>query len=192
VRSSQEVTLRGKRLTLSNLDKVLYPKAGFTKAQVIDFYLRIAPLLLRHLRDRPLTLKRYPDGVEGGYFYEKNCPAHRPPWVRTASIRSARNERATQYCLVQDAATLAWAANLADLELHVPLHRGCRRAPARGGEGRSLRSLAHLEAEAAAPRVIPGWEEKGRLLPKPPRNPAAPPGKAVRPSRRGEAPRRSG
>jgi bifunctional non-homologous end joining protein LigD len=121
--SSQEVTIRGKRLTLSNLDKIFYPKAGFTKAQVIDFYLRIAPALLPHLRDRPLTLKRYPNGVAGEYFYEKNCPSHRPPWVKTAPIWSDQNQRVMQFCLVQDLATLAWAVNLADLEMHVPLHR---------------------------------------------------------------------
>ncbi|MGZ6123917.1 MAG: non-homologous end-joining DNA ligase [Myxococcales bacterium] len=121
--SSQEVAIRGRRLTLSNLDKVFYPKAGFTKAQVIDFYLRIAPVLLPHLRDRPLTLKRYPNGVDGEFFYEKNCPAHRPSWVKTAPIWSDRNQRLMQFCLVQDVATLAWAANLADLEMHVPLHR---------------------------------------------------------------------
>ena len=121
--SSQEVTIRGKRLTLSNLDKVFYPKAGFTKAQVIDFYLRIAPALLPHLRDRPLTLKRYPNGVDGQFFYEKNCPSHRPPWVKTAPIWSDQNQRVMQFCLVQDVATLAWATNLADLEMHVPLHR---------------------------------------------------------------------
>ena len=121
--SSQEVTIRGKRLTLSNLDKVFYPKAGFTKAQVIDFYLRIAPALLPHLRDRPLTLKRYPNGVDGQFFYEKNCPSHRPPWVKTAPIWSDQNQRTMQFCLVQDVATLAWATNLADLEMHVPLHR---------------------------------------------------------------------
>ena len=121
--SSQEVTIRGKRLTLSNLDKVFYPKAGFTKAQVIDFYLRIAPALLPHLRDRPLTLKRYPNGVDGQFFYEKNCPSHRPPWVKTAPIWSDQNQRTMQFCLVQDVAMLAWATNLADLEMHVPLHR---------------------------------------------------------------------
>ena len=121
--SPQEVAIRGRRLTLKNLDKVFYPKAGFTKAQVIDYYLRIAPVLLPHLRDRPLTLKRYPDGVEGEFFYEKNCPAHRPPWVKTAPIWSDQNQRAIQFCLVQDVATLAWATNLADLEMHVPLHR---------------------------------------------------------------------
>jgi bifunctional non-homologous end joining protein LigD len=123
VTSSQEVTIRGKRLTLSNLDKVFYPKTGFTKGQVLDYYLRIAPALLPHLRDRPLTLKRYPNGVEGQYFYEKNCPAHRPPWVKTAPVWSDHNGRTMQFCLVQDLATLAWAVNLGDLEMHVPLHR---------------------------------------------------------------------
>ena len=121
--SSQEVVIEGKRLKLTNLSKVLYPKAGFTKAQVLDYYLRIAPALLPHLRDRPLTLKRYPDGVDGEYFYEKNCPAHRPPWVKTAPIWSDQNQRVMHFCLVQDVATLAWAVNLADLEMHVPLHR---------------------------------------------------------------------
>ena len=121
--SSQEVVIEGKRLKLTNLTKVLYPRAGFTKAQVIDYYLRVAPALLPHLRDRPLTLKRYPDGVEGGHFYEKNCPAHRPPWVKTAPIWSDQNQRVMHFCLVQDVVTLAWAVNLADLEMHVPLHR---------------------------------------------------------------------
>ena len=121
--SSQEVQIQGKRLVLSNLDKVLYPKAGFTKGQVLDYYLRIAPALLPHLRDRPLTLKRYPNGVEAPYFYEKNCPSHRPPWVKTAPIWSDQNRRTMQFCLVQDVASLAWAVNLADLEMHVPLHR---------------------------------------------------------------------
>ncbi len=121
--SSQEVAIRGRRLTLSNLEKVFYPKAGFTKARVIDYYLRVAQALLPHLRDRPLTLKRYPNGVEGAFFYEKNCPSHRPPWVKTAPIWSDQNQRVMQFCLVQDVATLIWAANLADLEMHVPLHR---------------------------------------------------------------------
>src|SRR5438132_2140090 len=74
-----------RRVEVSNLDKVLYPKAGFTKADVIDYYIRVAPALLPHLRNRALTLKRYPDGVEGEFFYEKQCPSHRPPWVRTAA-----------------------------------------------------------------------------------------------------------
>src|SRR3954469_7328498 len=117
--TGSEVAIGNKRLKLTNLDKVLYPKTGFTKAQVIYYYLRIAPVLLPHLRDRPLTLKRYPNGVEGEFFYEKNCPSHRPPWVKTAPVWSDQNEREMQFCLIQDVATLAWATNLADLEMHV-------------------------------------------------------------------------
>jgi bifunctional non-homologous end joining protein LigD len=119
--SDAEVAIGNKRLKLSNLDKVLYPKAGFTKAQVIDYYLRVSDALLPHLRNRPLTLKRYPNGVDQPYFYEKRCPSHRPSWVRTADVYSERNASAVPYCLVNDVATLVWAANLADLELHVPL-----------------------------------------------------------------------
>ena len=115
------IEIQGRRLKLSNLDKVLYPKPGFTKAQVIDYYVRIAPVLLPHLRDRPLTMKRYPEGVDGAFFYEKNCPAHRPPWVKTASVWSEGNQRWMEYCLIQDLPTLVWAANLADLELHTSL-----------------------------------------------------------------------
>jgi bifunctional non-homologous end joining protein LigD len=118
------VDIQGKQLRLSNLDKVLYPQAGFTKAQVIDYYVRISPVLLPHLRDRPLTMKRYPEGVEAGFFYEKNCPSHRPPWVQTAPVWSDGNQRWMKYCLIQDLPTLVWAANLADLELHTSLSRG--------------------------------------------------------------------
>ena len=110
-----EVEVEGRRLSLSNLDKVLYPRAGFTKGEVIDYYTRIAPALLPHLRDRPLTLKRYPNGVDGQYFYEKNCPAHRPDWVRTERVDKIG------YCVCDDLATLVWLANLADLELHPSL-----------------------------------------------------------------------
>jgi bifunctional non-homologous end joining protein LigD len=89
---------------------------------VIDYYTRIAPVLLPHLEGRPLTLKRYPNGVEGGHFYEKRCPDHRPDWVRTAGVWSGRNEGEVNYCLCEDLATLVWLGNLADLELHTPLH----------------------------------------------------------------------
>jgi len=106
---------------LSNLAKVFYPETGFTKGQMIDYYVRIAPLLLPHLKQRPLTLKRYPNGVTGMYFYEKNCPGHRPEWVQTASVWSSGNNRWMKYCLVQDLATLVWCANLADIELHTSL-----------------------------------------------------------------------
>jgi bifunctional non-homologous end joining protein LigD len=114
-----EVEVDGRRLRLSNLDKVMYPAVGFTKGQVIDYYTRIAPVLLPHLRGRPLTLKRYPDGVEGEHFYEKQCPSHRPDWVATAPIETGR--KTIDFCLANDLPTLVWAANLADLELHTSL-----------------------------------------------------------------------
>jgi bifunctional non-homologous end joining protein LigD len=118
-----DVSIDDRRLSLSNLDKLLYPQAGFTKGHVIDYYTRIAPVLLPHLRDRPLTLKRYPDGVEKGHFYEKRCPSHRPDWVRVAPVWSGRNEGDINYCVADDLATLVWLANLADLEMHTPLAR---------------------------------------------------------------------
>jgi bifunctional non-homologous end joining protein LigD len=116
-----ELVVKGKKLAVSNLDKVLYPKVGFTKGQVIDYYIRIAPMLLAHLKDRPLTMKRYPNGVDKEFFYEKNCPTHRPKWVKTAKVWSEGNDRYMNYCLAQDLPTLVWAANLADLELHTSL-----------------------------------------------------------------------
>jgi bifunctional non-homologous end joining protein LigD len=110
-----EVEVEGRRLSLSNLDKVMYPSTGFTKGQVIDYYTRIAPAVLPHLRGRPLTLKRYPNGVEGQYFYEKNCPSHAPEWVRKERVGEI------DYCICEDLPTLVWLANLADLELHPSL-----------------------------------------------------------------------
>lgn len=117
------VDVDGRTLKLSNLDKVLYPEVSFTKGQVIDYYTRIAPVLLPHLRDRPLTLKRYPNGVDAEYFYEKQCPSHRPPWVETAPVWSGHNQRTIDFCLVNNRPTLVWVANLASLELHTALHR---------------------------------------------------------------------
>jgi bifunctional non-homologous end joining protein LigD len=117
-----EVDIDGHVLSLSNLDKVMYPRTGFTKGQVVDYYTRIAPALLPHLRGRPLTLKRYPNGVEGEFFYEKQCPRHRPDWVRTAAVPSRRNGgRTIEYCLAEDLPTLVWLAQLGDLELHTSL-----------------------------------------------------------------------
>lgn len=117
----QEVELDGRTLRLTNLEKVLYPHTGFTKSELIRYYAEIAPVLLGHLRDRPLTLKRYPDGVRGEHFYEKQCPAHRPDWVQTTAVWSGRSEREIDYCLCQDLPTLVWLGNLADLELHPSL-----------------------------------------------------------------------
>jgi bifunctional non-homologous end joining protein LigD len=117
-----EVQIDGRTLSLSNLDKLMYPEAGFTKGHVIEYYTRVAPVLLAHLRDRPLTLKRYPDGVEGPHFYEKQCPSHRPDWVRTTVVGSSRaRDGKINFCLADDLPTLVWLANLADLELHTSL-----------------------------------------------------------------------
>jgi bifunctional non-homologous end joining protein LigD len=118
-----QLVVENRTLAVSNLDKVLWPKAGFTKGEMIHYYIQIAPALLPHLKDRPLTMKRYPDGVEGEFFYEKNCPSHRPKWVKTARVWSEGNQREMQYCLAQDLPTLVWAANLADIELHTSLSR---------------------------------------------------------------------
>jgi bifunctional non-homologous end joining protein LigD len=114
-----EVEVEGRRLRLSNLDKVLYPEAGFTKGQVIDYYTRAAPWLLPHLRGRALTLKRYPNGVDAGHFYEKQKPSHAPEWVRSLPI--VAGGRAIDFVLCDDLPTLIWLANLADLELHPSL-----------------------------------------------------------------------
>jgi bifunctional non-homologous end joining protein LigD len=121
VRHGVEIELEGRTLKLTNLDKVLYPRTGFTKRDLIAYYAQIAPVLLPHLHDRPLTLKRYPNGVDGEFFYEKRSPAHRPDWVQTATIASDRSKREIPYTLCQDLPTLIWLANLADLELHPSL-----------------------------------------------------------------------
>jgi bifunctional non-homologous end joining protein LigD len=120
-RSTVTVEVEGRRIALRNLDKVFFPDAGFTKGDVLDYYVRIAPVLLPHLRDRPLTLKRYPEGVTGTFFYEKRCPRHRPPWVRTAPIWSEGNQEHMRYCVVDGVAALVWVVSIADLELHTPL-----------------------------------------------------------------------
>jgi bifunctional non-homologous end joining protein LigD len=123
---SVRVRVEDRVLTVTNLDKVLYPAAAFTKGQVIDYYLRIAPVLLPHIAGRPLTLKRYPNGVQGDYFYEKHAPAHRPDWVPTAAIDSPSSGKASKtvrYVVAGDLPTLIWLANLACLEMHTPMWR---------------------------------------------------------------------
>ncbi|HVU25811.1 MAG TPA: non-homologous end-joining DNA ligase [Opitutus sp.] len=122
-RDGTTLDVAGRQVAVSNLDKILYPQSGFSKADVIDYYVRIAPALLPHLRRRPLTLKRYPNGVDRPFFYEKRCPPHRPGWVRTAAIYSRRKNETTEHCVVDNLPTLVWAANLADLELHPALAR---------------------------------------------------------------------
>jgi bifunctional non-homologous end joining protein LigD len=120
------VQVDGRELTLSNLDKVLYPEHGFAKGEVIDYYTRIAPVLLPHLADRPATRKRYPDGVDAGSFFEKNAPSHTPSWVRRATLPtpgSTRGHETLDFVVIDDLPTLVWCANLAALELHIPQWR---------------------------------------------------------------------
>src|SRR5438067_6434422 len=119
--ADQIVEIEGKQLKLTNLDKVFYPSVGFTKGQVIDYYARIAPVLVPHLKNKPLTLKRYPNGVNQPPFFEKNATKHRPDWVKTAPIWSEGNQRDVHYILANDLATLVWVANLASIELHPSL-----------------------------------------------------------------------
>jgi bifunctional non-homologous end joining protein LigD len=117
-----QLEIDGRRLDVSNLQKVFYPQTGFTKGQLIDYYIKISPYLLPHLKNRPLTLKRYPEGVEGFFFYEKKCPSPHPDWIKTFDVpRSERGD--INYCLVNNLSALVWAADLADLELHAFLHR---------------------------------------------------------------------
>lgn len=121
-RTKTIVEVAGKRLELSNLDKVLYPQTGFTKGQVIDYYRRISPFLLPHLEGHPLTLKRYPHGVHESYFYEKRCPSFRPQWMEVKQTPT-RSDKPLKFCVVNDEPGLVWVANLASLELHVLLSR---------------------------------------------------------------------
>jgi bifunctional non-homologous end joining protein LigD len=116
-----EIEVQGRTLRLSNREKVLFPRSGFTKGEMVDYYAAVGPVLLPHLTGRPLTLKRYPDGVEGPSFYEKRCPSHRPEWVRTAPVWTERVQAEIDYCLAEDLPTLIWAANLASIELHPSL-----------------------------------------------------------------------
>jgi bifunctional non-homologous end joining protein LigD len=125
-----DVDVQGRQLKLSNLNKLMYPSAGFTKGHVIDYYTRVAPVMLGHLRDRPLTRIRYPNGVDEKFFFEKNCPDHRPEWVQVARIFTrgtgrwggkGSGPRDIDFCLANDLPTLIWLANLAALELHTSL-----------------------------------------------------------------------
>lgn len=131
------VEVDGRRLGLSNLEKVLYPEAGFTKAEVIDYYNRIAPVMLPHLANRPATRKRYPDGVDGPFFFEKNAPSHTPRWVHTVTLPvpgSTMDREVIAYVVVDDLATLVWLANLAALELHIPQWTVSSRTKPRGSD----------------------------------------------------------
>jgi bifunctional non-homologous end joining protein LigD len=119
----QTIEVEGRELTISNLEKVYYPETGFTKGEVISYYTAIAAVILPHLRDRPLTLKRYPEGVTGEHFYEKNAPKYKPDWVETFAVPRSEGGGEINYVLCNDPATLVWATNLADIEKHVLLAR---------------------------------------------------------------------
>ena len=150
----------------------MYPKTGFTKRDLIDYFVRIAPVLLPHLHDRPLTLKRYPDGVEGQHFYEKQCPAHRPDWVATEAVWSRHNKRNIDFCLANDVPTLVWLANLADIELHTSLALA--------------RDVDAADDDGVRPRPRAAGRHR-RVLPRRPA--AARPLRAARPASRSPRPR---
>lgn len=145
------VEVEGTRLSLSNLHKVLYPATGYTKGEVIDYYAKVAPVILPHLAGRPATRKRYPDGVEGGAFFEKNAPKHTPEWVRTVRLPSpgsTKNRDEIDYIVVEDLPTLVWLANLAALELHVPQWTVGPRGAVRGAD------LLVLDLDPGQPATI--------------------------------------
>jgi len=118
----QDVEIEGRKITVSNLEKVLYP-VGFTKGQVIDYYIRVSRFILPHLKDRPVTLKRYPDGINGQHFYEKDAPKFTPAWVKSFPVPRRGGGTDIRYILINDLPTLVWCANLANLEVHPFLHR---------------------------------------------------------------------
>lgn len=118
-----DVTINRKKLTLSNPDKVYWPETGFTKGQMVAYYRAVAPAMVPHLKDRAVTLKRYPEGVDGFSFFEKNCTKHRPDWVKTVPVERKKDGKTIHYCVGWDEATLVWMANLGSIELHISLSR---------------------------------------------------------------------
>ena len=115
--------MQSPEVKFTNLDKIFFPKTGYTKGQMIQYYMDVAPFLLPHLKQRPVTLIRFPDGVNGEKFYEKNVPSFAPPWIKTHAVDRRHHPGQTNYILINDSSTLAWCANLAALELHPFLHR---------------------------------------------------------------------
>lgn len=120
--TKSQLDVNGTKVPVSNLEKVLYPKAGFTKGDVINYYVQVSSVLLPHLKNRPITLKRYPNGVDAGFFYEKECPSHRPGWIKTTKVGRSKGGD-INYCMINDLPALVWTANLANLELHTFLHK---------------------------------------------------------------------
>ncbi len=124
--ASRQVEVDGRELKLTNLDKVLYPKAGFTKGEVVDYYAKVAPAIVPHLAGRALTLRRFPEGVDDteAAFFEKRCPKHRPEWVKTTRVLAGPHSGHIDFCVCEDRATLIWMAQLAAIELHPSLSLG--------------------------------------------------------------------
>src|SRR3954454_7674807 len=117
-----EIDVGGRRLAIGHLDRVVFPQAGTTKGELLDYYVRIADAMLAHLRHRPLHMHRYPEGVEGPRFWQKGCPEGRPAWVATVPVWSRDKGAAIEFCVVDELATLVWAVNIGSLELHTSLH----------------------------------------------------------------------
>jgi bifunctional non-homologous end joining protein LigD len=122
--SATTVKIGKTQVNLSNLEKILYPQVKFTKGQVIEYYLKMSSVIVPQVKNRPLTLKRYPNGVDGMHFYEKRCPPHKPDWIKTVTVSSRREEGKLTYCVIDNPASLVWVANLASLELHTLLFTG--------------------------------------------------------------------
>jgi len=131
VGETRQVEVEGKELKLSNLDKVMYPKTGFTKGEMVDYYAKVAPAIVPHLSGRAVTLRRFPEGIEDldAAFYEKRCPKHRPKWVKTAKVQAGPRAGVIEFCVCDSLPTLIWMAQLAALELHPSLSKS--RAPKR-------------------------------------------------------------
>jgi bifunctional non-homologous end joining protein LigD len=128
ISTSTRATIGGREISVSNLDKEFFPQQGFTKGQLIEYYVRIADAMLPHVKDRPLTMRRFPNGVEGKSFFEKHIPSHAPKWVSSVTVPSTDGHEAIAYAVANDVPTLAWAANLGNIEFHVQLwHVGRRR-----------------------------------------------------------------
>ncbi len=121
----QQLSIDGRQVRITNADKIFYPREGFTKGDVIAYYARVADVLLPYVKDRALTLKRYPDGIEGGFFYEKQCPSHAPKWISTTRVKKSDGST-IRYCMLNDTASLLWSVNLANLEFHPFLHTAQR------------------------------------------------------------------
>lgn len=143
--TSHTVEIEGHELKLSNLDKVLYPEVHFTKAEVIDYYVRVAPAMLPHLEGRGITLRRYPDGVDGTSFFEKRCASHRPDFVQVA-LGPGDRKGGIEYCVLDSTASLAWAANMAGLEIHVPM--------ARAADDLDVPTMVVFDLDPGAPATI--------------------------------------